>query len=559
MIETTSRGRIFGGYSIPTRNTLDVGKSLAFRMTSMNNTVLHPSGQIGGLSQAVPERICLIIPPSLFLLDDRVFMSLGILRVAAVLEAAGVQVDVLDLSGIANFTMALLDYASTAETTLFGVTATTPQLPPTVEIVQALRNARPDAKIILGGPHATLVNAAYKAEKTRHAANGRGALAMRQLTEFFDVVVAGDGEEAIFAACHPEAPKIIDADERGSPMFLSNDRLDTLPWPARHLVDVESYHYSIEGFAATSLIAQLGCPFNCGFCGGRASPMLRNIRTRTSANIVAELEHVWRTTGRTGFMFYDDELNVSKSLVELMRLIARKQRQLGVEWRFRGFIKSQLFTVEQAQAMYAAGFRWILVGFESGSEKILTNINKQSTRDENTRCMEIARRHGLKVKALMSIGHPGESLETVEDTRKWLLEVKPADFDVTVITCYPGTPYFDQAVPQPGKDGVWVYTFKRTGDRLFQIALDYATTADHYKGIPGDYHCYVYTDTLRPEDLVRERDRVESSVRQELGIPFVFYTGYSEDDAFRRWPDVPVVSKPVGDGVLLDTVAGLLH
>ena len=46
---------------------------------------------------------------------------------------------------------------------------------------------------------------------------------------------------------------------------------------------------------------------------------------------------------------------------------------------------------------------------------------------------------------------------------------------------------------------------------------------------------------------------------QELGIPFVFYTGYSEDDAFRRWPDVPVVSKPVDDGVLIDAVAGLLH
>ena len=104
-----------------------------------------------------------------------------------------------------------------------------------------------------------------------------------------------------------------------------------------------------------------------------------------------------------------------------MRLIEQRQKQCGAEWRLRGFIKSQLFTDEQAQAMYAAGFRWILVGFESGAERILTNINKQATRDENTRCMEIARRHGLKVKALMSIGHPGESFETIEETRKWLL------------------------------------------------------------------------------------------------------------------------------------------
>ncbi len=101
-----------------------------------------------------------------------------------------------------------------------------------------------------------------------------------------------------------------------------------------------------------------------------------------------------------------------------------------------------------------------------------------------------------------------------------LLAVKPADFDVTVITCYPGTPYFDQAVPHADKPGVWSYTYKKTGDRLYQIAVDYATTADHYKGIPGDYHSYVFTDTLTPQDLVRERDRVENSVRAALGIPF---------------------------------------
>ena len=61
--------------------------------------------------------------------------------------------------------------------------------------------------------------------------------------------------------------------------------------------------------------------------------------------------------------------------------------------------------------MSEAGFRWILTGFESGSPRILRNINKRATMQENTRCVEIARRHNLKVKALMSIGHPGESRE----------------------------------------------------------------------------------------------------------------------------------------------------
>src|SRR2546422_8578009 len=156
-------------------------------------------------------------------------------------------------------------------------------------------------------------------------------------------------------------------------------------------------------------------------------------------------------------MLYDDELNVNPKIVELMNLIAKAQKDLGVEFRLRGFIKAELFTDQQAEAMFRAGFRWILIGFESGHERILTNIQKKAGQADNTRAMEIAKRHSLKVKALMSVGHPGESEETVKATRDWLLAVKPDDFDVTVITTYPGTPYFDEAVET--KPGVWTYTY----------------------------------------------------------------------------------------------------
>jgi CheY-like chemotaxis protein len=45
----------------------------------------------------------------------------------------------------------------------------------------------------------------------------------------------------------------------------------------------------------------------------------------------------------------------------------------------------------------------------------------------------------------------------------------------------------------------------------------------------------------------------------DLGIPFMFYTGFSDADTFRDWPDAPVVSKPVEGRVLIDAVASLLH
>lgn len=472
--------------------------------------------------------VALIIPPSIFLLDERVFMTLGLLRVAAVLEAAGRRVEVLDFSGVENPEDALREYLARTDVRDFGLTATTPQMPAAHMLRAVIRDACPDGRIIIGGPHVTLVNAAAKQEARRNRP-GRAVRTLQTLLEYYDVVVAGDGEIAVFDALHAEARGLIDADEPRSTLFLDARRLSELPFPARHLVDAASYNYAIDGVRAMSLIAQLGCPFECGFCGGRRSPMLRRVRMRSSDSVVAELRHLHEAFGVRGFMLYDDELNVNPQMIPLMRMIARLQEELGTDFRLRGFIKAELFDDEQAEAMRRAGFRWILTGFESGSPRILENINKKSTRDDNTRCIEIARRHGLKVKALMSIGHPGETDDTARDTLDWLLEVRPDDFDLTIITTYPGTPYYDEAVPHPDIDGVWTYTFAPTGDRLHSHEIDYNVTADYYKGNPdGGYRSFVFTDSLTAEELVILRDRTEREVRTRLGIPF-----YSSKAALR--------------------------
>lgn len=458
--------------------------------------------------------ICLIIPPSIFLLDERVFMNLGVLKVAASLEQGGHRVEVLDLSGVENYEDVVRDYAAQTQAQAFGITATTPQMPAALKVRRALGNRR----VILGGPHPTLVHAAWKGEMKR-GTNGRADHALTVLLDNFDVVVAGDGEAAIHVAIKPETRGIVDADIPGTDLFLTNETLNHTPMPARHLVDASSYHYTIDGHKAMSLICQLGCPFGCGFCGGRESAMLRRVRTRSSANVVAEIEHLHRTYGVTGFMLYDDELNVNTKMVELMDLIYEKQKELGAEFRLRGFIKSQLFTDAQAASMAKAGFKCVLVGFESGSPRILENIEKKATVEQNTRCMDIARRHGLKVKALMSVGHPGESAQTIQETEDWLLAQKPDDFDVTVITTYPGTPYYDRAVET--SPGIWTYTYPKNGDRLHAYELDYTQVADYYKGDPdGGYKAYVFTDHLSPAALVAARDLVEKVVRAKLGIPF---------------------------------------
>ncbi len=454
-------------------------------------------------------KVCLVTPPSGFLLDQRVFMSLGILKVGAVLEQAGHEVDHLDLSGVSNYEDICRDYLRTGSNpagVVYAITATTPQMPAAIRIREVL-----GGKCIMGGPHPTLLAAAAK------RGNARAIKALGHLLDAFDTIVAGDGERAIFRALKEYG--LIDADDPKSDLWQTSKDFTDSPWPARHLVDVKSYHYTIDGEQAIHLIGQLGCPMSCTFCAGRNSPMLRRMRLRTPENIVAEVLHLHDKYGFKGFNFFDDELNINKLLPTLLRGLIEAARDRGVEWRLRGFIKAELFTEEQAALMYEAGFRWILIGFESGSDRILTNIEKRATKAENTHAMQIAHDHGLKVKALMSIGHAGESEQTVRDTYDWLIETRPDDLDVTVITPYPGSPYWDEAVEVDG--GMWRYSAHKTGDYLYMEEIDFSAVADFYKGVPGEYVSHVWTDALAATELCELRDWCEfdSKARLDIALP----------------------------------------
>lgn len=460
-------------------------------------------------------KIHLIIPPSPFLLDEKVFMSLGILKIAAVLESS-YDVNIIDLSGDKDYINTIKKYVN--DDALFGITTTTPQLPNVVEINRTLKQY--NKRVILGGPHVTLINSAYKNEKNKNVI-GRATKAMNQLKNEFDTLVCGDGELAIFKAINGD--KYVDADDVKSDLFLKDEQFDALPFPARHLIDVDSYKFTINGIRGLSLISQLGCPFNCGFCSGRNSPTFRKIRNRSVDNIIKEIDLLYKTYDVKAFMFYDDELNLNSSIYSLLKELIKYQQQHNVEFLLRGCIKSELFNEIQADLMSKAGFKKLLVGFESGSDKILKNINKKATKAENTRCIEIAKKYGIGIKALMSIGHPGESNETIQETYDWLLSSKPDEFDVTIITVIPGSKYYDDSVMV--EEGIWKYT--TNGDILYSVEVDNFTQYEYYKGIPGNYNSFVYTDYITREKLVESRDWLEKSVLEHLNIQKVLNTNSS--------------------------------
>ena len=471
------------------------------------------------------KKICLIMSPSPFLLDERVYMSLGILTVAAVLEEKGYVVDMLDLSGIKNYLDAIKNYiALNPDVSTYGITSTTPQIPLVVKINNVIKKA--GKRVIAGGPHFTLMNSAHKKEK-KNGITGRATIAVDKLKKIFDTIVCGDGEYAVIEALEGGS-KFVDADDKSSSLFLSNEDFTNMPFPARHLVDLDSYNFKIEGRKALTLIGQLGCPFLCTFCSGRNSPTFRKIRTRTVENIVQEIGYMHKTWGIEAFTFYDDELNVTKTFPSLLKALIDYQKKHNVQFGLRGSLKAELFTEEQAELMKLAGFTKLVVGFESGSPRMLDNIQKKATKEDNSRCIELGRKHGLQSKALMSIGHAGESWESIQETKDWLKEIKPDEFDVTIITVIPGSPYYDDAclIENTGNIGadkidsdknVYMFEARNTKDKLYSIEVDNLVEFEYYKGIPGEYNAFVFTDHLSRKDLVTCRDEIDEEVVKFIG------------------------------------------
>ena len=470
------------------------------------------------------QKVGLIIPGSSFLVDERVTPGLGILRVAAVLEQANISVDVLDLCGVQNYQEVVREYIVFSGASTIGIGATSPQMPAVAKIVQAIRKTGKSIKLIFGGPHATAVNAAARMEQKK-GTMGRGNAGLQQILDMFDVVIAGDGERSIFIALRENSPHLIDGDSLDSDLFLQASEIAQYPLPARHLIDIHSYKMELDRTLYTPLIAQLGCPYGCGFCGLRLSPSFRKIRIRPIDNVLEEIRQIYQIYGFSGINFLDDELDVNPRFLGDLQEIIKLQDQLGARFRARGFLKAELITQPMADLMYQAGFRHVLIGFESGHPRILENIKKRATIDDNTRAVELCQKAGLSVKALMSIGHAGESAETIQATHDWLLKVRPEQFDVTVITCYPSTPYYDMAVPHPTGKDIFVYT-ATNGDKLYSENVDFLEEPQYYKGEAGQYKSFVFTDYLSREELVTMRDWLEKDVREKLGLSY--YTSHAE-------------------------------
>lgn len=451
----------------------------------------------------------IINPPSPFLIDDRAFLSLGPIQIATMArDVAGWDAKVLDLTGhlrrcdkgdvlshagpeCEEETWAYCKQAiqAAAPSDLWGFYSMSCHLAVNVRLLGLVREAQPGAVCVIGGPHASLDPGGCLALGFDHAvvAQTGGGGGEAPTKELLDLLRVGE--------LHGQGRwSVLNGRGRGP----ANDA-DAWPFADRRLIDHEDYHYYLGGIRAASIVTQYGCPYGCDFCSH--GPGYRSLRFRSEDCISAELAHL-DALGYQAVMLYDDEVNVNARHFEML---CRVLGERGFTWR--AFIKANLFTEAQAKLAAESGCIALCTGVEAADEVTLKAIGKAATREDNTRFVKLCREAGVAAKCFSMVGLPTQTKQACYELRDWLLEMVAEyglrEYDVTVYTPYPGTPYFDR----PGAFGL-----KWRGGQ----APDYAKETVHYKGLPGEYVGRVDTSWMRAEDIVAVRDEVDVAVRREV-------------------------------------------
>jgi len=193
--------------------------------------------------------------------------------------------------------------------------------------------------------------------------------------------------------------------------------------------------YQLFNKNLSGLASSRGCPFGCTFCSCTAFSG-RKVRVRSPEKVVDEMEYLVNERGVEQIFTVDDNFTMfPKRVMDICRLI--KERDIEVDLVCEGRVDTA--SKEMYEDMADAGCRFIFLGLESGSQKILDYYEKKTTVEKGEKAVEFAQKAGLDVIGSFIIGAP---IETEEDYQKTLDFVTRAELDViqpTLLKVLPGT------------------------------------------------------------------------------------------------------------------------
>ena len=365
----------------------------------------------------------------------------GLACVASALDAAGHSVEFLDLCFAKNAVASARGAASRFRPDVIGVSvrnidnsdaiALRHYTPEAREVLHALREAAPSARVVAGG-----------------AAFGVAPEALfRDLA--VDYAVAGDGERASVAlidALSSGTGAAIDAlpglvrERNGTVVFTppgEDADLDSLPRPSLHRW-IDLARYQRHG-ATIPIQTKRGCVYKCVYC------TYRNVegwgyRTRDPELVTDEIEELKVKAHIRHFDFVDSTFNSPPGhALRVCEAITR--RKLNVHLDTTNFTPAAASS-ELLRAMTLAGFRTLGITAESASDPVLEKLEKGFTAAKVREVAERVEKHGIKTLWIFLVGGPGETTQTVEETlsfARWRLERGDAVYLTVGLRIYPGT------------------------------------------------------------------------------------------------------------------------
>ena len=398
-----------------------------------------------------------------------IYPPLGILYLASVLEAKGFRVEIIDAIGSDNSIKEIIDVIRKNKARVVGITATTPQIRGAVQIAEQIKKIFGRNVVVgIGGSH---VSADKKFGKKFRC---------------FDFSLEGEGEKTF-----PDlVVKILEGKKvRGHFVGEETKDLDSIPFPARHLVNPKKYFIEPYGQYIATIHTVRGCPFNCVFCSKPVT--CRRVRFRSPTNVVDEIEECIQKYQIKMVLFTDDTFTISKKrAAQICREILK--RKIKIDWFCE--TRANLIDRRLIKLMYKSGCREISFGVESGNEKLrLEVIRKGVTDKELIKAFALCREFKIKAPAFCMMGFPLETKENMYETYRLCLKLKPNILGLHLTTLMPGADLFQMAVKEKKVESdVWDrYARGEIDDQPVYLPDDMSLEA--LKAIQKDiYHKYYF-------------------------------------------------------------------